>query len=75
MSSAGHADLAPVLDPQVLAQVLAAMLSDSTRAFYQENDDWTSDQLADEIATIWSLTLGYDTADHFSRSIDLHRHH
>jgi hypothetical protein len=35
------------------------MLSDSTRAFYQENCSWTLDEMADEIATIWSLTLGY----------------
>ncbi|WP_433723191.1 TetR/AcrR family transcriptional regulator [Nocardia sp. CA-129566] len=47
------------LDPGILAQVFAAMLSDSTRAAYQENHSWTTDELADEISAIWSRTLGY----------------
>jgi hypothetical protein len=36
------------------------MLSDSTRAFYQEKYSWTPDEMAAGIVTIWSLTLGYD---------------
>jgi AcrR family transcriptional regulator len=60
MASAATPALMPGLDPETLAQILAAMLSDSTRAFYQENCSWTLDEMADEIATIWSLTLGYD---------------
>lgn len=47
------------LDPQVLAQIFAAMLSDSTRAMHQEDRGWTTDELADEITRVWSLTLGY----------------
>jgi AcrR family transcriptional regulator len=62
MASAGTPALPPGLDPEVLAQILAAMLSDSTRAFHQENRSWTLDEMAEEIATSWSLTLGYDTA-------------
>ena len=58
MVSAGTPALMPGLDPEILAQIFAAMLSDSTRAFYQENYGWTPDEMADEIATIWSLTLG-----------------
>lgn len=61
IASAETPALPPGLDPEVLAQILAAMLSDSTRAFYQEDRGWTLDEMADEIATIWSLTLGYDT--------------
>lgn len=60
MASAETPALMPGLDPEVLAQVLAGMLSDSTRALYQETSSWTPDELADEISTIWSLTLGYD---------------
>jgi AcrR family transcriptional regulator len=60
MASAGTPALMPGLDPEVLAQVLAAMLSDSTRSFYQDDRGWTLDDMADEIATIWSRTLGYD---------------
>lgn len=59
MASAETPALMPGLDPEILAQVLAGMLSDSTRALYQENSSWTPDELADEISTIWSLTLGY----------------
>ncbi|GAB3568556.1 hypothetical protein GCM10027445_18960 [Amycolatopsis endophytica] len=47
------------LDPEILAQVFAAMLSDSTRAAYQEGYSWTGDEMADEISSIWSRTLGY----------------
>jgi AcrR family transcriptional regulator len=54
--------LMPGIDPEILAQVLAAMLIDSTRAFYQEDSGWTLNELADEIATTWSLTLGYHAA-------------
>lgn len=55
--------LLPGLDPDVMAQVFAAMLADSTRALYQEDRAWTADDLADEISRLWSLTLGYeDTA-------------
>jgi AcrR family transcriptional regulator len=60
MASAKAPALMPGLDPEVLAQVLAGMLFDSTRALHQENPRWTPDELADEISTIWSLTLGYD---------------
>lgn len=59
MASAGPPALMPGLDPGILAQVLAGMLFDSTRALYQEDSGWTPDELADEISTIWSLTLGY----------------
>jgi len=62
MASVETPALMPGLDPEILAQVLAGMLFDSTRAYYQENSRWTSDELADEISTIWSLTLGYDHA-------------
>lgn len=47
------------LDPEILAQVFAAMLLDSTRAAYQEGHRWTTDEMADEISAIWSRTLGY----------------
>jgi AcrR family transcriptional regulator len=60
MVSAETRALMPGLDPEILAQVLAAMLSDSTRAFYQEKYSWTPDEMAAGIVTIWSLTLGYD---------------
>jgi AcrR family transcriptional regulator len=69
MASAGTSALMPGLDPEILAQVFAGMLSDSTRALYQENSSWTPDELADEISTIWSLTLGYD---HVSSSLADH---
>jgi AcrR family transcriptional regulator len=68
MASAETPALMPGLDPEVLAQVLAGMLLDSTRALYQENSSWTPDELADEISTIWSLTLGYDRLS--SSSVD-----
>lgn len=58
MASAGTPALLPGLDLEILAQIFAAMLSDSTRAFYQENYSWTPDEMADEMAAIWSLTLG-----------------
>lgn len=48
------------LDPEILAPIFAAMLSESTRAAYQENHNWTTGELADEISRIWSLTLGYN---------------
>ncbi|WP_166459311.1 TetR/AcrR family transcriptional regulator [Amycolatopsis pithecellobii] len=51
--------LLPSLDPEILAHVFAAMLSDSTRAAYQESQSWTTGELADEISSIWSRTLGY----------------
>lgn len=73
MASAGTPALMPGLDPEILAQVLAGMLLDSTRALYQENSSWTPDELADEISTIWSLTLGYDHAS--SSPADHHRRH
>lgn len=47
------------LDPEILAPIFAAMLSESTRAAYQESHSWTIDELADEISRIWALTLGY----------------
>lgn len=50
------------LEPEILAHVFAAMLTDSTRAAFQENHTWTPDQMADEIAAIWSRTLGYTDA-------------
>jgi AcrR family transcriptional regulator len=59
MASVENFGLMPGLDPVVLSQVLAAMLFDSTRAAYQETRDWTTDELAEEITRIWSLTLGY----------------
>lgn len=62
MDSADTPGLMPGLDPKILSHVLAAMLSESTRAFYQENYGWSPDEMADEISTIWSLTLGYDDA-------------
>ncbi|PRY41628.1 TetR/AcrR family transcriptional regulator [Umezawaea tangerina] len=62
MASAKTSVPTPGLDPGILAQVLAAMLSDSTRALYQEDSSWTPDELVDEISTIWSLALGYDHA-------------
>ena len=60
MASAGTPALLPGLDPEILAQVLAGMLFDSTRALYQENSRWTPDELADEISTIWALILGLE---------------
>ncbi|MBS2532623.1 TetR/AcrR family transcriptional regulator [Catenulispora sp. NF23] len=60
IASAEPSALMPGLDPEVLACVLAGMLSDGTRAFYQENPSWSADEFADELSTIWSLTLGYD---------------
>ncbi|WP_432975298.1 TetR/AcrR family transcriptional regulator [Dactylosporangium sp. CA-233914] len=51
--------LLPGLEPEILAQVFAAMLSDSTRAAHQESHSWTIDEMADEISAIWSRTLGY----------------
>lgn len=48
------------LDPKILAPIFAAMLSESTRAAYQESHLWTTGELADEISRIWSLTLGYN---------------
>ena len=63
MGSAGAPALMPGLDPEILAQIFAAMLSDSTRAFYQEDFSWTADEMADEIAAIWSLTLGLTGTD------------
>lgn len=62
MASTGTTRLMHGLDPEILAQVLAGMLLDSTRAYYQENVRWTADDLADEISTIWSLTFGHDHA-------------
>lgn len=50
------------LDPEILAQVFAAMLSDSTRAMYLEDPSWTAEELAAEISGLWSRTLGYDDA-------------
>lgn len=47
------------VDPEILAQVFAAMLSDSTRAAYQESHSWKPDEMADQISAIWSRTLGY----------------
>jgi AcrR family transcriptional regulator len=52
--------LLPSLDPEVLAQVLAAMLFDSTRHAFQAPHDWTTDALIDEIARVWCGALGYD---------------
>jgi AcrR family transcriptional regulator len=47
------------LDPEILAQVFAAMITESTRVAYQESHSWTTDEMADEISVIWSRTLGY----------------
>ncbi|MDN3059777.1 TetR/AcrR family transcriptional regulator [Streptomyces sp. SRF1] len=60
MISTDTPGLLPGLDPEVLAHVFAAMLSDSTRAAYQEDRPWSADEMADEISRIWSLTLGYE---------------
>ena len=54
--------LLPGLDPKVLAYIFAAMLSDSTRAAYQEGYAWSADDMADELSRIWSRTLGYPEA-------------
>lgn len=50
------------LDQKVIAHLFAAMLSDSTRAAYQEGYRWSADEMADEISRIWSRTLGYPEA-------------
>jgi AcrR family transcriptional regulator len=60
MVSTDTPGLLPGLDPDVLAHVFAAMLSDSTRAAYQDRRPWSADEMAEEISRIWSLTLGYE---------------
>lgn len=46
------------LDSATLSQIFAAMLSDSTRAAYQESRNWSTKEMAQEISAIWTRTLG-----------------